>query len=322
MNKVKVGFVGTGGIANYHLSHLEKMKEVKLVAFADVAMERAKASADKYQGRAYQDHRKMLEKEELDALYICVPPFAHTDAELIAAEKGIHLFVEKPIAITLEKALEFSAAIERNKIISSAGYQDRYQDIADQMKTIVTGKEAGLVLGYWMGGMPGVYWWRKKDMSGGQAVEQTIHIFDLCRYLFGEVKEVFAVARTGLMKEVEGYDVEDATAATLTFKNGLIGTIFSACFLKAVSKTGLDIYLKDVALSYAERTSLTITEPNRCTEIKVGNDFGQMIDETFIEAVRTGDGSAIRSPYADAVKSLALSLAVNESLRLGKSVSP
>src|SRR5690606_32169127 len=98
--------------------------------------------------------------------------------------------------------------------------------------------------GSWIGTMPQVPRWRRKDMSGGQDVEQTIHVFDSVRYLLGEVESVQAVATTGLMSDVENYNVEDASAVTLKLKNGAVGTIFSACYLinSGVGKSGLEVY--------------------------------------------------------------------------------
>ncbi|MEM0011140.1 MAG: Gfo/Idh/MocA family oxidoreductase, partial [Candidatus Bathyarchaeia archaeon] len=179
--KVKVGFLGCGGIAHAHMERLAKMDDVEMVAFCDVVKERAEGSAQRYGGRAYTDHHSMLENEELQALFVALPPFAHTDGEIIAAEKGIHLFIEKPIALTLEKAKEIDSAIKKNGVIASVGYHFRYMDTVEEAKQFVEGKTIGMVLGYWIGGFPGVYWWRKMDMSGGQIVEQTTHIFDLAR---------------------------------------------------------------------------------------------------------------------------------------------
>lgn len=317
---VKIGFIGTGGIANYHLEHLMKIKEAEIVALCDVVEERAKEAAEKYKGKFYTDHRKMLKREKLNALYICVPPFAHQGQELLAAEKGIPFFVEKPIGLSLDYAKKVEERIAKNNLVTSVGYQDRYQDIIERIKNLLTGKKTGLFLGYWMGGMPTVSWWRKKEESGGQAVEQTTHIFDLARYLFGEVEKVVAYGRTGLMDDINDYNVEDASSATLYFKNGVVGTIFSACFLSYGGRCGMDIYLKDLAIEYKEQTSIKITEPNKSTEINVGNDFGLLEDQVFVEAVMKKDGTKIRSSYSDAIKTLAVTLAVNESIASGKPV--
>lgn len=120
----------------------------------------------------------MLENEEMDALYVCIPPFAHEEQEIIAAEKGIALFVEKPVSVIMEKAREVDAAIRKNNVVSCVGFQGRYLDIITQTKDLLKDRPVGMAMGYWMGGMPQVPWWRRKEMSGGQAVEQTIHVTD------------------------------------------------------------------------------------------------------------------------------------------------
>ena len=121
---VKVGFIGTGGISGAHIPFLAQQEDVQLVAMCDVDESRAKARAEQSANpkcKVYTDFVKMYAEVEMDAVYICLPPFAHTEQELIAAGKGIAIFVEKPIATTMEKAEEIAKAIARNNIISSVG---------------------------------------------------------------------------------------------------------------------------------------------------------------------------------------------------------
>ena len=250
----------------------------------------------------------------MDAVYVCVPPFAHEDQEIMAAERKIAVFVEKPVAVTLEKAREVNAAIREHGVVSCAGFQDRYLDVIAQAKRLLQTRPVGLAMGYWMGGMPGVHWWRRKEMSGGQAVEQTIHITDMTRYLFGEVVSVYAGGRVGLMADVEQYNIEDASAVTLMFENGTLATVFSACFLYHDRKCGIDIYTRDMTIAYDERRSITVSQAGRSEYVEVQNDYWQEMDNTFIEAVRTKDPSNIRSTYADALKTQAVVMAVNRSL--------
>ncbi len=317
---VRVGFVGTGGIANFHMNHLEKMDDVKVVAVCDMAEEKVKKASERFAAPAFFDYKEMLDKVPMDALYVCVPPFAHVGQEELAVKKGLAILVEKPVHLDLAKAKRIAKTIQRKGLVSAAGYQDRYLDIIDRLKAYLDGREPGIVMGYWMGGMPGVHWWRVKKESGGQAVEQTTHIFDMCRYLFGEITHVQAAGRTGLMTHVPDYDVEDASAVTCYFKSGLVGTIFSACFLTVGNKSGIDIWTRDAAIEYRERTSLKIIEKNAVLEAKVGNDFGFLEDRTFIDAVKKGDPSLVRSSYPDAVKSLAVCLAANEAMATGEKV--
>lgn len=318
--KVKVAFIGCGGIASAHMNCLSGMDDVEFVGMCDVSEERAKEKADTYGGRAYTDYKKMIEEIEIDACYICVPPFAHQGQEELCIEKGIPFFVEKPIHIDLNKAREISEKIKEKNLITSVGYQDRYQDIIAYIKPFFEKDNLGFVTGWWVGGMPGVYWWRRKEMSGGQIVEQTTHIFDMARYLVGEPVEVFAVKRVGLMKDVEDYNVEDASAVNVYFQNGVIGTIFSGCFLKVpAGKVGLDFYFNDKIIEYTERQKIKINYGNKIEEIYEDTPMIMVKeDRAFIDAVGKKDASLIKSTYSDACKSLAFTLAANKSIETGK----
>jgi predicted dehydrogenase len=318
---VKVAFIGAGGIAGYHLGHLDKIEGVRVVGFADPVAEKAKARAKPYGAKAYKDHRRMLDATKPHAVYVCTPPFAHGKYELDAVARGCHIYVEKPIAICMDTALEIRDAVKKARVVAGVGYQDRYQDIIATLKKVLKKRKAATAMGYWMGGMPGVAWWRVKAQSGGQHCEQTTHIFDMMRYLFGEVKTVYAAASTGLMTDVPHYDVEDVSAATLVFKSGMVGTVYSACCLKGHGKVGIDVMCTDARIEYVERKSVTIIEPNHREEFTNATDFGQASDEAFIEAVRTkGRKNKVRSSYADACKSLALSLAADKSMATGQAV--
>ena len=175
---VKVGFIGTGGISRPHRKHLKNMDDVEVVAMCDLEKDRVAEAAEEWNAAVYTDYKTMLENEEMDALYVCIPPFAHEEQEIITAEKGIALFVEKPVSVIMEKAREVDAAIRKNNVVSCVGFQGRYLDIITQTKDLLKDRPVGMAMGYWMGGMPQVPWWRRKEMSGGQAVEQTIHVTD------------------------------------------------------------------------------------------------------------------------------------------------
>jgi predicted dehydrogenase len=315
---VRVGFVGAGGIANVHMNALQELDDVQIVAVADVDRGRAESVASRFVAKAYSDYRKMLSEEKLDALYVCVPPFAHEEQELIAANRGIHLFVEKPVALTLDKAREIRSAIIENKIISAVGYHWRYQSSTQRAKEILDGRKIGMVLGYWMGGFPQMAWWRRLEQSGGQMVEQTTHIFDLARYLCGEVSEVYAAFANRDSREIPRFNVYDVGTATLKFTNGIVGTISNTCMLTVPYTVGLHVIARDLVLEI--HGDLKVIEPGHTEIFTGGVNAIHEENKAFIEAIRTGDSSGIRSTYEDAVKTLAVTLACNESARTGKAV--
>lgn len=317
MAKVRVGFIGCGGIAQYHFGHYERMRDkAEIVAACDLREERAKATAERFGATPYLDYTEMFAKEKLDAVYVCVEPGAHDGMEFIAIEKGIHLFVQKPMTLDMHYAKKVLAGIKKKKLISAVCLQCRYADTLDVAKRWVAGRPIGMVSCHRLGGMPKVWWWRVKKQSGGQVVEQTIHDYDLCRYIFGEVVQVQSACRRGVVKDVENYDVEDASSTILTFANGVIGTFSTGCFgpgahdITAFAPTG--------KLTYTIGGNYTITEPTMTITGKASNDYGQECDETFIDAVR-GEIAAdeILSPYSDAIKTLALVFAVNKSMDNG-----
>ncbi|MGB9619939.1 MAG: Gfo/Idh/MocA family protein [Armatimonadota bacterium] len=315
---VRVGFVGAGGIANAHMNALQAVEDVEIVAICDLDRARAESAAARFVAKAYTDYRQMLDSEELNALYVCVPPYAHEQQELIAASRGIHLFVEKPVAVTLEKAHEVRDAIQRHSVVSAVGYHWRYQSTTERARQILRGRKIGMVLGYWMGGFPGVMWWRRMELSGGQMVEQTTHIFDLARHICGEITEVYAACANRLSRSIPQFNIYDVGTATLKFANGAVGCISNTCLLNQPYTVGLHVISKDLVLEI--HGDLKVIEPGHTEVFAAGANAMQEENKAFIEAVRTGDASGIRSTYEDAVKTLAVTLACNESAATGRPV--
>ena len=119
------------------------MDDVEVVAMCDLEEDRVAEAAEEWNAAIYTDYKTMLENEEMDALYVCIPPFAHEDQEIIAAEKGIALFVEKPVSVTMQKAREVDAAIRKNNVVSCVGFQGRYLDIIAQAKDLLEDRPVG-----------------------------------------------------------------------------------------------------------------------------------------------------------------------------------
>ena len=244
----RIGFVGAGGIANHHLNQLKDIEGVELAAFTDVDPARAASAAERFGGKTYGSAVEMFDEANLDGIYVCVPPFAHGEVELAAVERGLPLFLEKPVAVSNDVANRVAAAIAKAKVVSAVGYHWRYQDATDRAQELLKCRTIGMALGYWMGGMPGVSWWRVLDQSGGQMVEQTTHIFDLARYLVGEVTEVYAAYSTQALSGVPNFSVTDVGTATLKFANGAVGTISNTCLLNMGYTVGLNIVTPDMIL--------------------------------------------------------------------------
>jgi predicted dehydrogenase len=227
--------------------------------------------------------------------------------------------VEKPVAIDMATASRVSGAIKRAGVLSSAGYCFRYCDTVDTARALLKGKAVSLVNGAWTGGLPPAPWWRRRGQSGGQMLEQTTHLFDLVRYLCGPVQEVHAMASRGCMSRVEGFDVDDSSVATLRLKTGAVACITSTCIINHPGRTQLEIVTPDFTLTLSDG-AVRVEEDHRVTEHRTGCDRYAEENRAFIDAVRTGKKTGIRSSYADAVKTLQVTCAANESAETGMPV--
>ncbi len=318
---VKVAFVGCGGIHQVHGANMSKHPDVNIVGHCDVVLERAEQAASRFGGEAFSEFGAMYDKAKPHAVFVLVPPYAHCGMEEAAAERGIHLFIEKPVALTKEAARRTAAAIRRAKIICSVGYCFRYYETVAAARKELKGRPIALATGFWRGGMPASSWWRQMDKSGGQVLEQSTQIFDLLRYLCGEVKEVHAVASTGCMSKVSDYDIHDSSVVSLRFKNGATGSVSSSCVNGSRSLAGLDLVCPDLEVAF-KNGSLTLREPGKTTKMYSKVDRFEEEGRIFIDAVKTQKRNRIRSNYSDAVKSLMVTLAANESMRSGMPVNP
>ncbi len=309
---VRVAFVGCGGIASRHMQSLQQLA-VQFVSFCDLDEGRAQRAAAQYNGKAYTDFDKMLKSEKFDALWVCVPPHGHVGQEQKAAEKGIHIMVEKPVANNLASAREVEAAIAKAGVVNCVAYHWRYMDITRKALEILKDYRVGMALGYWIGGLPGVAWWRVQAESGGQLVEQTTHIVDLCRYLVGEVRRVHAVGALSNLTDVPNLDVWDVACVNLEFENGAIGNVSNSCMIPQGHLVGLHLFARDLVLEIGGR--LVIKRPRHREEIEGSLDPNLEENKAFLRGIEQGDSSGIRSSYADGVKTLAVTLAADQSGR-------
>jgi predicted dehydrogenase len=344
----KLALIGCGGIGAYHLDHFLQFTDISLAGFCDVTLERAEGFVKRAgQGKAFSDYAEMYDKVKPDMVFICVPPTCHGNIEFETIKRGIPFFVEKPISLDLDLGREIAAQVEKHKIIAASGFQCRYDNINDAAKKYIAGDKIVAVQASRVGGIPEVPWWRNKFTSGGQLVEQTIHQMDMLRYLLGvEPETVYSVASRGYItqKECPGYFTDDLSTTLITFKNGLTATMMSGCYAKngVAWESKMTFGSRDSRMDYVLCGSVTVytkrkaaAKKGRSASVVKGDgvqdsdageyaevtkseaDFGYLCDRTFVDAALSGNGSKIRSPYADAYKSVAFTLACNRSMETG-----
>ena len=328
---LSVGFVGCGGMTQQHLPGVCADADATPAAFCDLNMDLAKKRVDEHGGRAFDDAVKMFDSVELDAVYMNLPPFAH-GAEFEAIERGIPFFVEKPINLYLDQAKDIAAAAAQKGIVACAGYMNRYRASVNKVRELLADDPAIMLHGGWIGGTPrpkegvGIWtWWVQKDKSGGQFLEQVTHTVDLARFLAGDAVEVHAFKAEGFNTGTPAeYSMEDASVVNIKFASGAIANLWAGCCANA-GGTGvcLNVYANDTtALFTGWDHSVKIHQTGKeAVEIKEASEIFPIEDAAFLKAVRDNDPSAVKSPYADAVKSLAISVAANESMETGQPVT-
>ncbi|WP_422660903.1 Gfo/Idh/MocA family protein [Paenibacillus sp. EC2-1] len=313
---IRVGVVGAGIIATEHFKHISANERAELVAICDIAFPVAEKAAVQYGAVPYTDVREMLDRENLDALFICVPPFAHGEIEEIAARKGIHLLVEKPLGLHMEQVRRKAAIIEEAGIITSTGYCLRYMEVVQRAKQYLVGKEIGMVRAYRFGGLPPTAWWIDHSKSGGQLVEQTTHNLDLMLYLAGGVQKVYADMGLLLNQDIPEITTPDIASVNLVFESGALGHIDTGFLPQPDDRSSFEIMGRNFRLSI-DGMKLTIVEPEGTMTWQGAGNFYKQQDDAFIHAVSTGDTSLIFAPYREAMRTLEVTLAANQSAESG-----
>jgi len=304
---------------------LGEVPGVEFAAFCDLDEEMARACVEKYGGRAYRDHREMLEEAGIDACYVCLPPFAHTDQELLCCEKGISLFVEKPVALTVEKAREVAAAVRKSGVVNQVGYQRRFSGPMNRIREVLhrEGGPIALFDAAWYGGVAGgpEKWWRRRERSGGQLVEQSTHLVDLARWYVGDVSEVYAGFETKVYGDLPNFNIEDASVVTMRFANGALGVITSTCAAQQKGRgQRFAVVAKNLQVT-GGRDGLRIIRGGEVEEVGPQREAREATLEGnrhFIECVQ--GGRQTRVPYEEGLKALEITLAAVRSADTGRVV--
>ena len=304
MAATRVGIIGSGWIAGVHLRALSGFDDVKVVGIASRNPVSAGPLAESAGARVYSDYRSMLDGAELDAVFVCLAPYANCEPALAVAERGIALFAEKPLGVDEDWPARIAKAVHEKGIVSCVGYQWRYLEVVDRARELLEGHPPHLVIGSWLGDTPGPAWWIRKDQSGGQIVEQATHVFDLARYLVGEMEPTAAVGHRVQRPAYPDSDILDVTETSVRFASGAIGSFSTTSLLASTHRVELDMISDGMALTLEVLNHrLVVRLGTETTTLAPPSEFDtpyQLQNRAFIDAVQ-GKPNRIRSPYDDAL---------------------
>jgi predicted dehydrogenase len=289
---LRAGIVGAGWIAGTHAAALRELEGVSLVASADVVPGRAE----------YEDWREMLARERLDALLVCTPPDVHREVVEGAAAAGVAVYLEKPVAHSMDDARAIAAAVEAAGIVCAVGYQYRAISFLADLP-----RDAALLLGTGVSDTVQRAWLGDASRGGSMVLERASHLIDLERALAGDVSSVTAV------------EAGDAVSIGLRFVSGALGTVVVG---RAVGGPGWRLELA------GDDGTVTVELDPAFRAHGAGLAFEhdgppplRLSLACFVDAVARQDAGAVCCSLGDGVATLAVALAAQESAQRGAAVA-
>lgn len=314
MATTRVGIVGAGWIARVHAQILDRFDDARVVAVASRRPERAAQLAESSGAKVFADYRSMLDQAELDAVFVCVPPDLQVEVARAVVERGLAIMAEKPLGLDQTGPEHVAGIIREKGLVSCVGYQWRYLDVVDAARQLLESNPPHLVIGSWLGETPGAEWWARQSRSGGQIVEQATHIFDLARYLAGELEPVAAWGRHIERPRHPTDDIQDVTNTSLRFASGAVGSISTTCLLDAAHRVEIETISDGLALTLQVlEARLSIRRAGGVEVRRPPSEFEtpyERQNRAFVDAVQ-GKPNRIRSTYEDALRTHRATLAAS-----------
>ncbi|WP_028550691.1 Gfo/Idh/MocA family protein [Paenibacillus sp. UNC451MF] len=234
---LKIGIIGSGGIAGSHVKAYQELTNVEIVAVADVVPGKAKQFIDFWNipsAQPFDDYRRLLELE-LDCVSICTPNVAHYQTTIDALKAGKNVMLEKPMSVTLNEAIEMAQTAKQTGFMLNIGFQPRYDPNMRIIQDIVQSGQLGKVYYIETGGgrrrgMPGGTFISKDIAGAGAIADIGCYSLDMALNAMGYPKPITVSASSSnyfgtnprYHKESSRFDVEDFGVAMIRFENDLV----------------------------------------------------------------------------------------------------
>ena len=243
MDKIRVGMIGAGMIANSHCDGINQHPKAKVIAIADLSADRRKTIKDKYAlEKDFEKWQDLVADPTIDAVSIALPNALHAPVALAALKNGKHVMLDKPFALNQGEARKVIQAAEKAGKIFMLGMNQRFTTEGQTIRALVKRGDLGEIYhakAYWLrrSGSPKFgTWFCRKDLAGGGCMlDIGVHVLDLCLHLMGNFKPVAVSGATytkfGNRGIGEGgwgmsdrgklvFDVDDFATAMIKFENG------------------------------------------------------------------------------------------------------
>ena len=249
MEKLRFGVIGIGGMAEHLAKLLQQFEDAVVVAAADTNPER-KGAADALNAVFYTDYEQMLQKEALDAVVIGTPCGLHLEPTLAAAQAGKHIFLEKPMEISVERCDRMNRAAQEAGVKLMVGQVLRLFPLFQKSLDIIASGEIGKpkAIAVTRAGYATVFhsgWRVKRELAGGMLLETNVHEMDYMRTVMGEPRQVYA-RMFNLLGKME---YEDVAYLIIDFQDGGIGDL-EASLSAAVGEYRVHIICEGGAIAH------------------------------------------------------------------------
>lgn len=310
---LRVGLLGPGGIGARHAKAVQALRdEMELVAVCGRDATKTDAFAQAHGGFPYTDFDRMLGEARLDLLIVALPPFAHTGQVEAAAAAGVNLLVEKPIALSNERANAMVAASA--DVVATCGFMYRFGAAVQRWDEADTGETLHFSGSFHCNALH-ADWWRSRDKGGGQMVEQLIHIIDLARHTLGMPQTIYARATNLRHHETPGYDSEDVSAILLGYDDGRIGVLHASnAAIPGRWMKQWQIVAANMTGIFADMNTAELVRTNgEPSSEKIASDRDVFVAQLADVAAAIRDRRAPHVPLSDGAASLRIALAARQS---------
>jgi predicted dehydrogenase len=321
-----LGVIGAGSIWKAHEKNLALIGGARVAAVCDPVAAHREAVAEAHGARAYERIADLFAGEGgLDGLIVCTPPNVRLEVIERAAERRLPVFVEKPPAMRLEDAAAAVEVVERANLPVQVGFMFRYLPVVARVRELLRGRTVIQTISWFLcpaaTDWPLAPWFFVKAISGGHIIDQAIHLFDLLRYLVGDVAAVYSAGSNLVRPKSETFTVEDSSSTLIHYRSGATGLHAHSWAVKPDYdqillighdfRLGFDVWQGRLR-GFVDGRELEESHPMPEGEIPHTAEL-----RAFLTFLRTREEGLLLSPYPDAARSLAMALAVNESIESG-----
>ena len=322
MNKIKIGIIGAGYIGGVHAGILGRDERVQIAAVHDVARHRAQALANNSSARVAYSAQEVI--DSCDGVYITTPNTKHTELAMAAAEAGKHVFCEKPMATNIADAQVVVEAAEKSGAVFQVGHNRRFAPVYAMLKRMLAEGHAPHSAHVKMnrGELQNPEWVGDPQVTGGFLYETTIHMFDMMRFLFGEVEWLQAVGSDHEYPETDDFSV------LLKFAGGMHATFASAADASWLFPfERVEVFCHHATIATREMESLVYSEGLEGRQVEQSmhalvkeEKWGYLQEDlSFIDSITKGSPPAVTAH--DGFKSVELVEACYRSVQDGERVT-